>query len=69
MGVTVLTKTVRGVRVRKSSRSGAGNDCVYLPEAGQGAAFVHDSKSKVELDVPAGALASFRRFAADAINW
>jgi hypothetical protein len=69
MGVTVLTKTVRGVRVRKSSRSGAGNDCVYLPEADQGAAFVHDSKSEADLNVSAGALASLRRFAAETINW
>jgi hypothetical protein len=55
-----LTRTVQGRPFRKSTFSGAQNDCVFLPSSGPLNA-VHDSKSGLTLGLPASALVAFAR--------
>lgn len=47
-----LTRTVQNRTFRKSTYSGAQNDCVFLPATGP-LDSVHDSKSGVTLRLPA----------------
>lgn len=60
---TQLTLTVDGRLLGKGRRSGAGNDCAYVPVDDGPRDLVYDSKSAQTLHAPAGPLIAYLKTA------
>ena len=58
----MLTRQRNGRTLRKSSRSGAGNDCVYVTSPDQDDAEIEDSKSETALRFTRSARLALVRF-------